>query len=184
LRQASDAFHQPRSLKMTETVTRAVVVNEEDLNRDPLTGEKGAHPLGTGAGASSGGVAGAAVGLAMAGPVGAVIGAAVGAVAGGLAGSSAAEVVNPTAEELYWRETYIREPFYMKGRAYEYYAPGFRAGWSGRVKNDGRTFDEAEADLRASYISTKAELDPEWKEISPAARAAWMRVDRGWKPAH
>lgn len=169
---------------MTESVTRIVVANEEDLNRDPLSGAPGAHPLGTGAGATSGGVAGAAVGLAMAGPVGAVIGAAVGAVAGGLAGSSAAEAVNPTSEELFWRETYIREPFYVTGRAYEYYAPGFRAGWEGRVRDDGRTFDQAEPDLRASYIATKTELDPEWQYISPAARAAWGRVDRSWKTAH
>src|SRR5450830_618103 len=63
---------------MTEVITRKVVVNEEDLNRDPITGTPGAHPLGTAAGAASGAVAGAAVGTAVGGPVGAVIGAAVG----------------------------------------------------------------------------------------------------------
>ena len=30
---------------MTEIMTRKVVTNEEDLNRDPLTGAPGAHPL-------------------------------------------------------------------------------------------------------------------------------------------
>src|SRR5450759_1846447 len=98
---------------MTEIITRKVVANEEDLNRDPINGTPGAHPLGTGAGAASGGVAGAAVGTVVGGPIGAVIGAAVGAVAGGLAGKSAAEVVNPTAEEIFWRETYLREPYYV-----------------------------------------------------------------------
>lgn len=113
---------------MMETITRKVVANEEDLNRDPLTGTPGAHPLGTGAGAASGGVAGAAVGMAVGGPVGGVIGAAMGAVVGGLAGKSAAEAVNPTAEETFWIE-YVREPCYVQGRTCEYYAPGFRAGW-------------------------------------------------------
>ena len=98
---------------MTEVMIRKVVANEEDLNRDPLTGTPGAHPLGTGAGATSGGVAGAAIGMAVGGPVGSVIGAAVGAVAGGLAGKIAAEEANPSAEEIFWRETYIREPYYM-----------------------------------------------------------------------
>ena len=163
---------------MTETVTRKVVANEQDLNRDPLSGTPGAHPLGTGAGAASGGVAGAAVGMAMGGPIGSVIGAAVGAVTGGLAGKSAAEAVNPTAEEIFWRETYIREPFYVKGRAYEYYAPGFRAGWEGRVRHDGRTFSEAEPELMREYDHSKTELDPTWREVSPAAQAAWNRVDR------
>ena len=166
---------------MTQVITKKVVANEEDLNRDPLTGTLGAHPVGTGAGAASGGVAGAAVGMVMGGPVGGVIGAAVGAVAGGLAGKSAAETVNPTAEELFWKETYVREPYYMKGRGYEYYAPGFRTGWEGRVRHDGRTFDEAEPMLKANYNVTKSELDPFWEDVSPAARAAWNRVDRSWK---
>ena len=50
---------------MTEANTRKVVANEEDLNRDPLSGTPGAHPLGTGAGAASGAVAGAVAGLAV-----------------------------------------------------------------------------------------------------------------------
>ena len=164
-------------------VTKKVVSNEEDLNRDPITGTPGAHPLGTGAGAAPGGVAGAAAGMAVGGPAGAVVGAAVGAIVGGLAGKSAAEAVNPTAEEQYWKETYIREPYYVSGRPYEYYAPAFRAGWEGRVRYDGRTFDEAEAELKANYLLTKSALDPDWKDVRPAARAAWDRVDRGWKVA-
>jgi hypothetical protein len=168
---------------MTESNTTKIVSNDADLNRDPISGTPGAHPLGTGAGATSGGVAGAMVGLVMGGPIGGAIGAAVGAVAGGLAGKSAAEAVNPTAEETFWRETYIREPYYVNGRSYEYYAPAFRAGWEGRVRHDGRTFDAAEADLKAGYNLSRTELDPEWADVRVAARAAWDRVDHGWKSA-
>ncbi|MEP7155420.1 MAG: hypothetical protein ABI905_06580 [Betaproteobacteria bacterium] len=168
----------------TKISTKTVVANEEELNRDPLTGTPGAHPLGTGAGAASAGLAGAALGMVVGGPVGSVIGAAVGAVAGGLTGKGLAETVNPTAEEIYWRETYLREPFYAEGKAYEYYAPGFRAGWEGRVRFDGRTFAEAEGDLAADYILTKSEIDAPWSEVRLAAEAAWNRVDRGWgRPA-
>lgn len=169
---------------MPDVITRKVVANEDDLNRDPLSGTPGAHPLGTGAGAASGGVAGAAVGVAMAGPVGAVIGAAVGAVAGGLAGKSAAEAVNPTAEEQFWRETFVREPYYVQGRSWGYYAPGFRAGWEGRVRHDGRTFEDAEPVLIAGYNASKTDLYPDWLEVRPAAKAAWERVDsiRNSKP--
>ena len=163
---------------MDQVITEKIVNNEEDLNRDPLTGTPGAHPLGTGAGAASGGVAGAAIGMAVGGPVGSVVGAAIGAIAGGLSGKSAAEAVNPTAEETYWRETYLREPYYVPGKPFEYYAPGFRAGWEGRVRYDGRTFDEAEPELAAEYLFTKSELDPPWADVKAAARAAWNRVDR------
>ncbi len=169
---------------MSEIHTRKVVANEADLNRDPLSGATGAHPLGTGAGALSGGVAGAAVGTAMAGPVGAVIGAAVGAISGGLAGKSAAEAVNPTAEIEFWKESFVREPYYVQGRTFEYYAPAFRAGWEGRVRNDGRTFEEAEAGLKAEYDRGRVEMDPEWHEVRPAARSAWDRVDRNRRVAH
>lgn len=166
---------------MTHVATRKVVANEEDLNRDPISGTPGAHPMGTGAGAASGGVAGAAIGMVVGGPVGSLVGAAVGAVTGGLAGKSAAEAVNPTAEESYWKETYVREPYYVHGKPYEYYAPAFRAGWEGRVRHNGRPFEVAEHELRASYNLSKSELDPEWQEVRPAARAAWDRVNLYWQ---
>ena len=168
---------------MTRTITNAFFSNEEELNRDPLSGTPGAHPLGTGAGAASGGVAGAAVGMAAGGPVGSMIGAAVGAIAGGLSGKGVAEAVNPTAEETYWRETYIREPYYLPGKPYEYYAPAFRAGWEGRVRFDGRTFARAEPDLAVAYVCTKSEIDPSWADVRPATEAAWNRVDRAWTTA-
>jgi hypothetical protein len=162
---------------MSEVIVRKIVSNEEDLNRDPITGTPGAHPLGTGAGAASGAVAGGAAGMAVGGPIGGMIGATVGAVAGGLAGKSAAEAVNPTAEEKFWKETYVRESFYVPGKSFEYYAPGFRAGWEGRVRHDGRTFVEAEEALKSSYQTSKSELDPAWQDIRSAARAAWDRVE-------
>jgi hypothetical protein len=162
---------------MDEVVVKKIVSNEEELNRDPITGTPGAHPLGTGAGAASGAVAGGVTGLAVGGPVGGMIGAAVGAVAGGLAGKGAAEAVNPTAEERFWRVEYVREPFYVPGKNFEYYAPGFRAGWEGRVREDGRGFWEAEADLKAGYDIGKSELDPEWEDVRAAAKAAWDRVE-------
>src|SRR5436190_23626440 len=86
-----------------------------DANRDPITGAPGAHPVGTGLGAAAGGMAaGAAVG-SVAGPVGTAVGAAAGAVVGGLAGKGIAEMIDPTAEEAYWRENYTLQPYYEKG---------------------------------------------------------------------
>ena len=48
------------------------------LNKDPITGESGAHPVGTDVGATGGAVTDAAVGTLVAGPVGTVVGAAMG----------------------------------------------------------------------------------------------------------
>lgn len=163
---------------MTNYTIEKQVVKQQGLNRDPISGTPGAHPLGTTAGATSGAVAGAAAGLAVAGPIGGLAGIAVGAVAGGLAGKGVAEAVNPTAEEKFWQASYVKEPYYMKGKPYEYYAPGFRAGWEGRVRHDGRSFEDAEPDLMAEYNQTRSRIDPDWNDIKPAARAAWNRVEQ------
>src|SRR4051812_49012093 len=93
-----------------------------DANRDPLSGAPGAHPVGTGIGAAAGGIAaGAAVG-SVAGPVGTLVGAAVGAVAGGLAGKGVAELVDPTAEDAYWRENYSSRPYVDNAYSYDDYS--------------------------------------------------------------
>ncbi len=94
-----------------------------DQNRDPFTGEPGAHVVGTGLGAAAGGIAaGAAIGT-VAGPIGTAIGAAVGAVLGGLGGKAVAENFDPTIVDEHWRDRYEVEPYYADGMSYEDYAP-------------------------------------------------------------
>ena len=102
---------------------------EDTLNRDPISDEPGAHPIGTGIGAGGGAITGAALGLA-GGPIGVAVGTVIGAVVGGLAGKGAAEAVNPTAEDAYWRDAYVGEPYYTDGVGYDEYAPAYRAGRS------------------------------------------------------
>ena len=75
-----------------------MAAEERDFNLDPITDEHGAHPVGTGLGATGGALAGAATG-AIGGPIGAAVGGVAGAVVGGLAGKVAGEAVNPTAGE-------------------------------------------------------------------------------------
>ena len=84
---------------------------DRDLNPDPITGEAGSHPVGTGVGAVAGGATGVAIGTAVGGPVGGVVGGAIGAVAGGLAGKGVAEKVDPTVESAYWRDNYSTRPY-------------------------------------------------------------------------
>jgi hypothetical protein len=148
-------------------------------NKDPITGEPGAHPVGTGAGAAAGAMAGAAVG-SMAGPIGTVVGGAVGAVAGGLGGKRAAEGVNPTAEDSYWRENYDKHPSYKKGYTYDDYAPAYRTGYTGyeRARASGDTWDTYEPKARSDFESNKGNSRLKWEEAKDSARDAWHRVER------
>ena len=126
-----------------------------DANRDPITNEPGAHPVGTGVGAALGGAAAGAAAGAFGGPVGAVVGGVAGAVAGGLAGKAAAEAVNPTEEDAYWRDNYTREPYHVPGRPYEQYRPAYELGWSavGRYEGD---FDAVEPRLADDWRARHA----------------------------
>lgn len=162
---------------MRDILTTKAEKDEAKLHRDPITGTPGAHPLGTGAGAASGALAGAAAGAAVAGPPGALIGGAVGAVAGGLIGKGAAESVNPTVEEAFWKKAYVGESYYVEGKAYEYYAPAYRIGWEGRARFPGREFDEVESELRKEYDRFISEGAPDWQIGRQAARSAWNRLD-------
>jgi hypothetical protein len=119
-----------------------------DYNEDPITGEPGSHPVGTGVGAAAGAAALGAVG-AIAGPVGAAVGVTVGAILGGLTGKGFAEGFDPTAEEAFWREQHPHQPYAKDSGDYDAYARAYRTGYEGYVP--GKSFAEREAELRAAY---------------------------------
>ncbi|MEO7391380.1 MAG: hypothetical protein ABIU58_04340 [Ramlibacter sp.] len=149
-------------------------------NSDPISGAPGAHPVGTGVGAAGGAVAGATIG-SVAGPIGTVVGGAIGAVAGGLAGKGAAESVNPTAEDTYWRDNYTKTPGYKSDYTYDDYAPAYRTGYTGweRARASGDSFDSYEPTLRSEFERAKGKSRLQWEEAKDASRAAWHRLERG-----
>jgi hypothetical protein len=147
------------------------------VNPDPITGEPGSHPVGTGVGAAGGGAAGAAVG-AVGGPVGAAVGGIIGAVAGGLAGKAAAEAVDPTVEDAYWRENYKKEPYHNPSLSYDDYAPAYRLGYEAYGDRRGRRFEDVEPELENRWSTAKGRSSLEWQRAKSAVRAGWHRVER------
>jgi uncharacterized protein (TIGR02284 family) len=154
--------------------SKAMSKENPNLNLDPLTGAPGAHPVGTGVGAVGGAAAGAAVGM-VGGPVGAAVGGVLGAVAGGLAGKGAAEGLNPTAEEAYWRDAYKSEPYYREGFAYDEYAPAYRLGYNGRARYSGEWVD-VEPHFASDWSTANSGSSLAWPEARYATHAAWTRV--------
>jgi outer membrane lipoprotein SlyB len=181
--------HQTFSGEMTmseETHRNDSKAFKHDENRDPLSGERGAHPVGTGVGAAAGGLAaGAATGAAVgtvAGPIGTAIGtavgAAVGAVTGGLAGKAVAEHIDPTIEHDFWRNNYSKRPYVRAEEDYDQYAPAYQYGWECQPYHQGKKFDEVESHLERDWSRARGSSNLGWDQAKAAVRDSWDRVSR------
>lgn len=165
---------------VTQSDTTVPAAVTRDSNPDPITGEPGAHPVGTGVGAASAGAVGAALGV-VGGPVGIVAGAAIGAVAGGLAGKSVAESIDPTNEDGYWQAHHGGQHYSSHG-SYERYSGAYRTGYEGVARHGaGKSYDEVEADLKSSYEQAKDKAGLTWEHAKHATRAAYDRAREGLK---
>ncbi len=148
-------------------------------NEDPISGEPGAHVLGTGVGTAIGGAAAGALAGTVAGPIGAVVGAVIGGVAGGLGGKAASESINPTSESAYWREAYSSRPYFSNKFAYEDFEPAYQVGWES--VGGGESWEEIELNARQRYETrSRRAMDGSpslaWKEAREAAKDAYRRA--------
>lgn len=146
----------------------------KDANRDPISGAPGAHPVGTGIGATGGAAAGAAIG-AVAGPIGAAVGLVAGAVAGGLAGKGVAEKLDPTVEDAFWKSNYSKQKYVESNTPYSMYQPAYRTGYVGRDQYPGMKFEEVETKLQRDYEMSRGTSTLSWAKAKPATRDAWNR---------
>jgi uncharacterized protein (TIGR02284 family) len=151
------------------------MAKEHDPNLDPISKEPGSHPVGTGIGAAMGGVAAGAAAGVVAGPAGAVVGGVAGAIAGGMGGKEAAEALDPTAAEAWWRDRHTLEPYYEMGRPFDDYAPAYRLGVEGRRDYPG-SFEEAEMRLADRWDTYRGRSTLDWPQARQASRAAWNRA--------
>lgn len=146
-------------------------------HRDPISGEPGAHPVGTGLGAAGGGAAGAAIG-SLGGPIGAAIGLVAGAIAGGLAGKGVAESIDPTVEEAYWRDNFAQRDYVDHEAEFETYRSAYRTGYEGRARFPDKSFEEVESELEAHYDSHKGDSGLKWNDARHAALDAWNKAGK------
>jgi hypothetical protein len=152
-------------------------------NADPITGQPGAHPVGTAAGAVGGGVTGAALGAAIAGPIGAAVGTVVGSIAAAYGARGVAEAMSPTIEEeKYWREHHANQPYAEKGCSYEDYAAAYRTGYEGFHKYPGKPYEEIENDLALDYQRNQPGAALPWDHARHAVRAAWAKLSHDVTP--
>ena len=104
-------------------------------------------------------------------------GAAVGGFAGGLAGKGVAEAIDPTAEDAHWAVHYTATPYVKPGTDYKTYQAPIATVSSSR-KHPGRSFDEAEPELKRTWDQYRGNSSQTWEEAKAASRDAWHRLER------
>ncbi len=146
--------------------------------------KRGDHPVGGAVGAAVGVVATAAVVGAvegatlgtLAGLPGIAAGIAIGGVAGALAGKEIAQLVNPNAEEVYWRNQHKHQAYFDSTVAYDNYAPAYRFGIDAYSTYVGRNFDEIEAQLENQWEDARDSSRLTWGTAKLATRDAYERL--------
>ena len=144
------------------------------MNRDPLTGTPGSHPVTTAVGATGGAIAGATAG-SFAGPVGTAVGGLIGAIVGAVVGHGSGEELNPTADEAYWLGKYANEPYYDPNYGFEDYAPAYRVGAVYRNSQVDRDWDDVEAAIASNWDRDREASRLRWDQARDAVRAGWQR---------
>jgi hypothetical protein len=81
-------------------------------------------------------------------------------------------------EDNYWHENFTSRPYALGPDYYERFRPGYRYGFESAQHNLGRSWDEAEPDLRRGWDSYqhRGASPSTWEEIKSAVRDAWDRV--------
>jgi hypothetical protein len=93
-------------------------------------------------------------------------------------------VVDPTwqaaweTEDNYWFENFSGRPYALGPDFYDRFRPAFRYGFESVQHHLGRSWEEAEPDLRRGWDSYehRGPNPPLWEEIRDAVRDAWARV--------
>ena len=99
---------------------------------------------------------------------------------GGLAGKGAAEAVNPTDEDAYWRDAHGREPYYSDADTYEDYGHPYRHGYQSVIEGLS-DWNEVRSDLQQRWDADRQSSRLNWMDAEPAVKAPWERADRIWK---
>src|SRR5262245_44197915 len=81
-------------------------------------------------------------------------------------------------EDNYWYENFSSRPYAIGADYYERFRPAYRYGFESATHGLGRTWDDAEADLRAGWAQYqhRGEASSIWEDVKHAVRDAWDRV--------
>jgi hypothetical protein len=81
-------------------------------------------------------------------------------------------------EDNYWHENFSSRPYAIGPDYYERFRPAYRYGFESATHGLGRTWDDAEPDLRAGWdrYQHRGEASSVWEDVKDAVRDAWDRI--------
>ncbi|HEX3275346.1 MAG TPA: hypothetical protein VHR43_10855 [Gemmatimonadales bacterium] len=84
-------------------------------------------------------------------------------------------------EDNYWQENFSSRPYALGPDYYDRFRPAYRYGFESARDNLGRSWDDAEPDLREGWsrYQNQSGSASAWEEIKAAVRDAWDRVTGG-----
>jgi hypothetical protein len=100
-----------------------------------------------------------------------------------LVGATVTEMVDPVAEETYWRESYPARPYYNENISIDTFIVAYRYGWESRVLYDDMTYRDVEAHLRREWNRSDKGYGRSlsWDKAKHAIRDAWERVTNAFR---
>lgn len=84
-------------------------------------------------------------------------------------------------EDNYWQENFSSRPYALGPDYYDRFRPAYRYGFESARDGLGRSWEDAEPDLRSGWEQYQEEsgTPSTWDEIKAAVRDAWDRVTGG-----
>lgn len=81
-------------------------------------------------------------------------------------------------EDNFWHENFSSRPYAIGPDYYDRFRPAYRYGFESARHHAGRTFDDAESDLKTGWdrYEHRGDNRSAWEEIKDAVRDAWDRV--------
>lgn len=82
------------------------------------------------------------------------------------------------AEDRFWQSSFRTRPYARADQFYEQFRPAYRYGFDSATHSLGRTWQEAEPDLRSDWerYEHRGGMAATWDDIKDAVRDAWNRV--------
>ena len=87
-----------------------------------------------------------------------------------------AKLIDPVAEDAYWRENYESRPYFIHGTPFNEYRTAYRYGVDSYAMHEGRSFEQAEPELMPGWDLAKGLSSLTWDDARHATRHAWQHV--------